>query len=78
VRHLDVETNFELYVGAVHAAGMGTAPVQRLGAALQAARQAEPRTIRPRTALDRAATSPEPSIDRPRSALPIRSGSRVR
>jgi len=78
VRHLDMETNFELYVGVVHAAGMGSAPTQRLGAALQAARQTEPRAIRPRAALDRVATSPEPSIDRPRSALPIRSGSRVR
>jgi len=38
VRHLDMETNFELYIGVVHAAGVGTAPIQRLSAALHATR----------------------------------------
>jgi flavin reductase (DIM6/NTAB) family NADH-FMN oxidoreductase RutF len=44
VRHLDMETNFELYIGLVHAAGLGSAPAQRLSAALNVARAGEPRT----------------------------------
>jgi flavin reductase (NADH)/cob(II)yrinic acid a,c-diamide reductase len=77
VRHLDMETNFELYVGVVHSAGMGTAPIQRLGAALQATRPADSRAFRSRVGPDRAATT-EQSVERPRSASPIRSGTRVR
>ncbi|MEY3025851.1 MAG: hypothetical protein RL136_581 [Planctomycetota bacterium] len=76
VRHLDMETNYELYIGVVHAAGLGTAPIQRLSAALNATRPAEPRALRPRLAPDRAPAA-EP-IDRPRSTAPIRSGTRVR
>jgi flavin reductase (DIM6/NTAB) family NADH-FMN oxidoreductase RutF len=41
VRHLDMETNYELYIGVVHAAGLGTAPLPRLNAALHAARRAD-------------------------------------
>jgi flavin reductase (DIM6/NTAB) family NADH-FMN oxidoreductase RutF len=41
VRHLDMETNYELYIGLVHAAGLGTAPVPRLNAALHATRRPE-------------------------------------
>lgn len=77
VRHLDMETNFELYVGVVHSAGMGTAPIQRLGAALQATRPADSRAFRSRVGPDRAATTEQP-VERPRSASPIRSGTRVR
>ncbi len=57
VRHLDMETNFELYVGTVLDAGPGHAPAPRLGAALKAAGESargdaaakEPRRVRPRT-----------------------------
>lgn len=77
VRHLDMETNFELYVGVVHSAGMGTAPIQRLGAALQATRPADSRSIRTRPGPDRATAAEQP-VERPRSAPPIRSGTRVR
>jgi len=77
VRHLDMETNFELYVGIVHGAGLGTAPVQRLGAALQATRAGESRAARPRPSTDRAPAAEQP-VDRPRSTAPIRSGTRVR
>ncbi|MFM7262105.1 MAG: flavin reductase family protein [bacterium] len=48
VRHLDMETNYELYIGVVHAAGLGTAPLPRLNAALNAARNSERRVPRPR------------------------------
>ena len=84
VRHLDMETNFELYVGVVHAAGIGSGSAQRLTAALNAARAtapaprpAEPRVLRPRTAADRAPAAESPA-ERTRSTLPIRNGSRVR
>jgi len=77
VRHLDMETNFELFIGQVHAAGAGVTPAQRLSAALSVTRVAESRPLRPRSAPDRAPASESPS-ERPRSALPIRSGSRVR
>lgn len=42
VRHLDMETNFELYVGTVLDAGLGDAPAHRLNAALAIAKP-EPR-----------------------------------
>ena len=77
VRHLDMETNFELYIGLVHAAGLGSAPAQRLTAALNIARTGEPRTLRPRLAPDRSPAAESP-VERPRSATPIRNGSRVR
>jgi flavin reductase (DIM6/NTAB) family NADH-FMN oxidoreductase RutF len=77
VRHLDMETNFELYIGLVHAAALGNAPAQRLSAALSVARTSEPRTLRPRIALDRGPAAESP-VERPRSATPIRNGSRVR
>jgi len=48
VRHLDMETNYELYIGVVHAAGLGSAPLPRLNAALNAARSTERRVPRPR------------------------------
>lgn len=77
VRHLDMETNYELYIGVVHAAGMGNATAQRLTAALNVARTGEPRTLRPRLMPDRSPAAESPS-ERPRSATPIRNGSRVR
>ena len=77
VRHLDMETNFELFIGQVHAAGAGVVPAQRLSAALSVTRGADARPLRPRAAPDRA-TAAESPADRPRSALPIRTGSRVR
>ena len=77
VRHLDMETNFELYIGLVHAAALGNAPAQRLSAALSVARTSEPRTLRPRIAPDRSPAAESP-VERPRSATPIRNGSRVR
>lgn len=77
VRHLDMETNFELYIGLVHAAGLGSAPAQRLSAALNATRPHEPRTLRPRLAPDRLPAAESPA-ERPRSTSPIRNGSRVR
>ncbi len=43
VRHLDIETNYELYVGAVRNAGVGTVSPTRLNAALNLARAAEQR-----------------------------------
>ena len=69
VRHLDMETNFELYVGLVHRAEVGEIPTVRLGAALNAARKAEravdrsldARALRPRIAPDRAPASESPS-----------------
>jgi hypothetical protein len=72
-----METNFELYIGLVHAAALGNAPAQRLSAALNVARTSEPRTLRPRIALDRGPAAESP-VERPRSATPIRNGSRVR
>ena len=66
VRHLDMETNFELYVGVVHAAGAGSAPAQRLNAALNLTRTPEGRLKRPRLAPDRAPAAESPA-DRPRS-----------
>ena len=78
VRHLDMETNFELYIGLVHNAGIGTAPAPRLSAALNATRSGESRAVRPRPMPDRLPAAESPS-DRPRAGtLPIRSGSRVR
>lgn len=84
VRHLDMETNFELYVGVVYAAGMGTGPAQRLTAALNATRttpaaprNGEPRALRPRTIVDPASAAESPA-ERTRSTSPIRNGSRVR
>ena len=81
VRHLDMETNFELYIGVVHTAGMGTAPIQRLSAALNATRapevRADARAVRPRIAPDRAPAAESPA-ERPRSTNPIRNGARVR
>jgi flavin reductase (DIM6/NTAB) family NADH-FMN oxidoreductase RutF len=61
VRHLDMETNFELYVGLVHRAGAGDAPAQRLNAALTAARRGEPRVVRPRASIDRAPAAESPT-----------------
>jgi flavin reductase (DIM6/NTAB) family NADH-FMN oxidoreductase RutF len=65
VRHLDMETNFELYVGLVHRADVGEVPAVRLGAALSAARKvdrsADPRILRPRIAPDRAPAAESPS-----------------
>jgi flavin reductase (DIM6/NTAB) family NADH-FMN oxidoreductase RutF len=55
VRHLDMETNFELYIGLVHAAGIGTGTAPRLSAALSKARGGDARTLRPRATVDRAA-----------------------
>jgi flavin reductase (DIM6/NTAB) family NADH-FMN oxidoreductase RutF len=43
VRHLDVESNFELYVGVVRNAGIGTVAPMRLNAALNLARATEQR-----------------------------------
>lgn len=43
VRHLDVESNFEIYVGVVRSAGVGTVTPMRLNAALNLARAAEQR-----------------------------------
>lgn len=65
VRHLDMETNFELYVGVVHAAGAGDAPAHRLKAALNIARMPEPRALRPRLMPDRAPAAESPA-ERPR------------
>jgi hypothetical protein len=68
-----METNFELYVGVVHAAGAGTAPAQRLNAALNLTRAPEARTLRPRLAPDRAPAAESPA-ERPRGgAKPQRS-----
>jgi flavin reductase (DIM6/NTAB) family NADH-FMN oxidoreductase RutF len=67
VRHLDMETNFELYVGVVHAAGLGSAPAHRLNAALQAARGQDARSPRPRVSADRAPAAESPA-DRARAA----------
>ena len=77
VRHLDMETNFELYIGVVHSAGPGNATAQRLTAALNIARTGEARALRPRIAPDRNPAADSP-VERPRSANPIRNGSRVR
>lgn len=76
VRHLDMETNFELYIGVVRAAGIGNAPPHRLGAALRAVRPTEPRAVRLRPTADRTPIVEAPA-DRPRSSLPIRNGTRV-
>ena len=73
VRHLDMETNYELYIGVVHAAGLGTPPAQRLNAALTMTRQGDARAPRTRLALDRsgAAESPaERTRSKPAVALP--------
>ena len=77
VRHLDMETNFELFIGQVQNAGLGVSPAQRLSAALCVTRNAETRPLRPRATPDRAPAAESPA-ERPRSTLPIRSGSRVR
>jgi len=66
VRHLDMETNFELYIGLVHAAGVGDAPAQRLHAALHAARSGEPRGRRLRAPGDIASAAESPA-ERPRA-----------
>ena len=68
VRHLDMETNFELYIGFVHAAGIGTGTVPRLSAALTAARAGDARSLRPRVAPDRLSSAAESPAERPRSA----------
>jgi flavin reductase (DIM6/NTAB) family NADH-FMN oxidoreductase RutF len=70
VRHLDMETNFELYVGVVHAAGAGNAPAQRLNAALNLTRAADARSLRPRAAPDRAPAAESPA-ERPRSGKTV-------
>jgi flavin reductase (DIM6/NTAB) family NADH-FMN oxidoreductase RutF len=62
VRHLDMETNFELYVGVVHAGGLGDAPVPRLTAALNATRGTESRAPRLRALPDRAGAAESPSV----------------
>ena len=67
----------ERHLGLVHSAGLGSAPAQRLSAALNVARTGEPRTLRPRLAPDRSPVAESPA-ERPRSATPIRNGSRVR
>jgi flavin reductase (NADH)/cob(II)yrinic acid a,c-diamide reductase len=78
VRHLDMETNFELYIGLVHAAGLGTAPTPRLNAALSATRASDSRAARPRAVPERLPAAESP-VERSRNGtLPIRSGSRVR
>jgi flavin reductase (DIM6/NTAB) family NADH-FMN oxidoreductase RutF len=60
VRHLDMETNFELYVGTVLDAGLGDAPAHRLNAALAIAKP-EPRRARPRTRTEAAPAAESPS-----------------
>ena len=77
VRHLDMETNFELYIGVVHAGGLGSGPGQRLSAALNATRAGDARPLRPRFAIDRSPAAESPA-ERPRSATPIRNGLSVR
>lgn len=76
VRHLDMETNFELYVGAVRNAGLGTGGAHRLTAALSVTRN-EPRSLRPRSTPDRAPAAESPT-ERQRSTKPVRSGTSVR
>jgi len=66
VRHLDMETNYELYIGVVHAAGLGTPPAQRLNAALTMTRHGESRAPRTRLALDRGGAAESP-VERTRS-----------
>jgi flavin reductase (NADH)/cob(II)yrinic acid a,c-diamide reductase len=66
VRHLDMETNYELYIGVVHAAGLGTPPVQRLNAALTMTRNGETRAPRARALLDRSGSAESP-VERTRS-----------
>ncbi|MFM7135357.1 MAG: flavin reductase family protein [Planctomycetota bacterium] len=76
VRHLDMETNYELFVGLVHDAGIGTTPGSRLNAALTAARSGESRGVRPRIGVDRASAAESPA-ERPRStARPPRGADR--
>ena len=77
VRHLDMETNFELYIGLVRSAGLGTAPAHRLNAALHATRAPDARANRSRPVIDRTPVAESP-VERPLSALPIRNGARVR
>jgi flavin reductase (DIM6/NTAB) family NADH-FMN oxidoreductase RutF len=77
VRHLDMETNFELYIGVVHAAGAGVAAVNRLSAAMTIARTAETRHARPRVAVDSASAAVSPS-DRPRSGAAERASVKSR
>ena len=80
VRHLDMETNYELYIGVVHAAGLGTPPAQRLNAALTMTRNGDARAPRTRLALDRsgAAESPaertrsKPAVTLPPTAVPAK------
>lgn len=62
VRHLDMETNFELYVGVVHAGGVGEATAPRLTAALNAARGAEARAPRLRPLPDRTGAAESPAV----------------
>jgi hypothetical protein len=66
VRHLDMETNYELYIGVVHAAGLGTPPAQRLNAALTMTRNGETRAPRARLPLDRSGAAESP-VERTRS-----------
>jgi flavin reductase (NADH)/cob(II)yrinic acid a,c-diamide reductase len=61
VRHLDMETNYELYIGVVHAAGLGTPPAQRLNAALTMTRHGDARAPRTRLALDRSGAAESPA-----------------
>jgi flavin reductase (DIM6/NTAB) family NADH-FMN oxidoreductase RutF len=77
VRHLDMETNFELYVGVVHAAGAGAAPAQRLHAALNLTRTGDARGLRPRLAPDRAPATESPA-ERPRVGPAPKRGTRAK
>jgi flavin reductase (DIM6/NTAB) family NADH-FMN oxidoreductase RutF len=64
VRHLDMETNYELYIGLVHEAGVGATATQRLNAALTAARPSErlaDRAARARLTGDRLPSAESPS-----------------
>lgn len=66
VRHLDMETNYELYIGLVHAAGLGTPPAQRLNAALSLTRSGDARAPRARLTLDRGGAAESP-VERARN-----------
>lgn len=64
VRHLDMETNYELYIGLVHEAGVGALATQRLNAALSAARPSErlaDRAARARLVGDRMSSAESPT-----------------
>jgi flavin reductase (DIM6/NTAB) family NADH-FMN oxidoreductase RutF len=74
IRHLDMETNYELYIGLVHHAGLGVAPAHRLNAALniaraQDARAPRMRSVPERTGHDRIAATESPA-ERARVAKP--------